>query len=274
MFRAITTGEIVAPRTGTQSIERAFEILHVIAARSPEGVTLKGICDATGINISTAHRILDTMLTRGIVERSETGKIYRVGRELTLLGLSSDLRRFRELSSPALTRLSEVVGDAVFLSVRSALDTVCADRRIGQFPIQVLSIEIGSRRPLGISANGVAMLSRVPARTVTEILEENHDRLRPFNVAFETLNDRINDARRRGYVHIPRAIVSGTSALALPITDILGRPIAAVSTIAISSRQKPGRIPGLVKHLRDAAEQIAEATSGRVNFQTSPSDAI
>ena len=123
------------PRRGTQSIERTFDILDVIAAQSPHGVTLKDICAIAGLSPATAHRMLGILLDRGIVERLSGGKRYVVGRELTLLGLSSELRRFREIASPSLSWLSETVGDAIFLSVRSGHDTVCADRRIGQFPI-------------------------------------------------------------------------------------------------------------------------------------------
>ncbi|MEC7258103.1 MAG: IclR family transcriptional regulator [Pseudomonadota bacterium] len=247
------------PRRGTQSIQRTFDILDVIAAQSPHGVTLKDICAIAGLSPATAHRMLGILLDRGIVERLSGGKRYVVGRELTLLGLSSELRRFREIASPSLSWLSETVGDAIFLSVRSGHDTVCADRRIGQFPIQVLSIEIGSRRPLGISANGAAMLSRESGRTVAAILDHNRERLDPFGTSRGTLDARIIEARRRGYVHIPRAIVKGTSAIAVPIIDVLGRPVAAVSTIAISSRQRADRVPDLVAQLTRAASEIGEA---------------
>lgn len=247
-------------KSGTQSIDRAFDILKAIAACSPSGMALKEICDTTGISKPTAHRILATMLERGIVDR-QLDRRYHVGRELTLLGLSSDLRRFRDLASPAFSQLSEAVEDAVFLSVRSGLDTVCADRRIGRFPIQVLSIEIGSRRPLGISANGVAMLSRASPTQVNEILEQNHDRLKVYGVPPETLRNRISEARRRGYAVLPRAITKGTSAIAFPIKDVLGRPIAAVSTIAISSRQRGQRVNALVEILGHAAEGIGKAVS-------------
>ncbi|WP_010137688.1 IclR family transcriptional regulator [Oceanicola sp. S124] len=250
-------------KIGTQSIDRAFDILDAIARCSPSGISLKQICESTDIAKPTVHRILRTMLDRGIVERQADLK-YHVGRELTLLGLSSELRRFRELASPAFSRLSEAVGDAVFLSVRSGLDTVCADRRIGTFPIQVLSIEIGSRRPLGISANSIAMLSCVSSAQAEEILVQNADRLSAYGVPLPTLRARIIEARRRGHTVLPRAITQGTSAIAFPIKDVLGRPVAALSTIAISSRQRGARVGELVDLLGVAAEQISQAiTRGR-----------
>lgn len=245
-------------RSGTQSVFRAFDILDSIARSSPSGASLKHICETTGLTKPTVHRILVTLQERGIVEKQPDLRYY-VGRELTLLGLSSELRRFRELASPALSKLSDAIGDAVFLSVRSGLDTVCADRRIGSFPIQVLSIEIGSRRPLGISANSVAILSRVSRTQADEVLAQNVDRLRAYGVPMQTLHDRISEARRLGHTVLPRAIAKGTSAIAVPITDVLGRPVAAISTISISSRQRGARVAELVELLGTAVGEISRA---------------
>ncbi|MBE0529453.1 MAG: IclR family transcriptional regulator [Rhodospirillales bacterium] len=243
---------------GAQSIDRAFDILHLIAAASSQGIRLKDICSRTGLTQPTAHRILAKLQERGLIERIRGGARYIIGGELTLLGLSTGVRRFRELAGPTLRELSDEVGDAVFLTVRSGLDTVCADRKIGSYPIQVLSIEIGSRRPLGISANSVAMLSRMPEAEATDILEKNAERLSPFKMPQAVLQERIAVARQRGYVHISQAIVKGTSAIAMPVYDVVGRPIAAISTIAVLSRQSKRRLPSLISLLHKAAENISE----------------
>jgi DNA-binding IclR family transcriptional regulator len=260
---------------GAQSIDRAFDILQLIASASAQGIRLKDICGRTGLTQPTAHRILTKLQERGLIERIPGGARYIIGGELTLLGLSSGIRRFRELAGPTLRELSDEVGDAVFLTVRSGLDTVCADRKIGSYPIQVLSIEIGSRRPLGISANSVAMLSRMPEAEATDILEKNAERLSPFKTPQAVLQERIATARQRGYVHISQAIVKGTSAIGMPVCDVVGRPIAAISTIAILSRQNKSRVPTLVSLLHKAAENIAglshqEAIKAGISEKVSP----
>lgn len=248
-------------RTGTQTIERAFEILRLIATSSSSGIRLKDVAERMGLPAPTAHRILKTLCAGGLVEKRPEGSRYFIGSELALLGLSSSVLRFRELAAPTLRALSDEVGDAVFLSVCSDLDTVCADRKIGTYPIQVLTIEIGSRRPLGISANSVAILSRMAPDTAQAIITKNMDRLAPYKTPADVLMSRVEDARKHGYVHIKRAIVKGTSALAHPILDITGRPVAAVSTIAIASRQPPNRIAHLVSLLSDASKEIGAAVS-------------
>lgn len=248
-------------RTGTQTIERAFDILRFIATHSSTGVRLKDVAESMALPPSTVHRILKTLCAGGLVEKRPEGTRYFIGSELTLLGLSSSILRFRELAAPTLRALSDEVGDAVFLSVRSDFDTVCADRKIGTYPIQVLTIEMGSRRPLGISANSVAMLSRMPPETVREIVTHNMDRLASYKTPADVLIARVEEARARGYVHIKRAIMKGTSAIAHPILDATGRPVAAVSTIAIASRQPSHRVPRLVSLLSEATREIGAVMS-------------
>ncbi|MGE4374025.1 MAG: IclR family transcriptional regulator C-terminal domain-containing protein [Xanthobacter sp.] len=92
-----------------------------------------------------------------------------------------------------------------------------------------------------------------------QALEHNAERLNPYHIPIETLVWRINTARKLGYVHVPRAITPGTSSLSVPIYDPAGRPIAAVNTIVVPSRQSGSRLLELVGHLNVAAEEIAAA---------------
>jgi hypothetical protein len=97
------------PQTGTQSIERAFDILRVVAAGPAGGMRLKDIAEETGLYGPTAHRILTTLQTGGLIERRRDSALYVIGSELALLGLGSSFRRFRELAAPTLRNLSDEV---------------------------------------------------------------------------------------------------------------------------------------------------------------------
>jgi len=203
--------------------------------------------------------MLHVLEKEGAVVRAPEGKRYVIGPEVTLLGLSTALRAFRSLASPHLRRLCDNVGDAVFLSVPSGLDTVCTDRKIGAFPIQVLSIDIGSRRPLGVSVNGTAILSRLPDEQVRRILEANASRFVPYNASVPTLLDRVQCARALGYVYVDAAIVKNTRAVAVPICDAAGAPVAAISTIAITRRIPRQRVSTLVSLLKATADDISRS---------------
>ena len=40
----------------------------------------------------------------------------------------------------------------------SGADAVCIDRRLGSYPVKTLTVEVGTKRPLGIGAGSLAIL--------------------------------------------------------------------------------------------------------------------
>ena len=79
-----------------------------------------------------------------------------------------------------LDSLREQIGDTLFLTVRTKLDTLCIARLLGAYPIQVLSIEVGARRPLGVSSAGTALLAGLPEGQAEDIVERNEPRFASY----------------------------------------------------------------------------------------------
>jgi DNA-binding IclR family transcriptional regulator len=245
--------------SGAQAIERAFAILRFVAGTGKLGARLSDVVAHTGLAQPTVHRMLRALESEGAVLRSLEGKRYVIGPELTLLGLSTGLRELRSVASPFLERLCTEVGDAVFMSIASGRETVCADRRIGSYPIQVISIDIGSRRPLGVSVNGIAILSRLDPEKTQHIIDANAERFGDFNVPKRLVEERVEQARQRGYVYVEAALVKNTRAVSVPVVSVAGTPIAAISTIAITRRIPAQRVGKLVSLLRTTADDISRS---------------
>src|ERR1700712_4503396 len=72
-----------AAKTSIQVIERMMRLLDALAAHS-DPVSLKELALRTRLHPSTAHRILNDMVTCRMVDRSDPGT-YRLG--MRLLGL-------------------------------------------------------------------------------------------------------------------------------------------------------------------------------------------
>ena len=245
--------------TGAQSIQRAFSILRLLANSGSGGMRLTEIAQDLELSTPTTYRILKVLSEEGVVERLGGGRRYVVGAEVALLGLSTRARvKLQEIADPVLAALSQEVGDALFLTVRSGFDSVCAQRKIGTYPVQVLSIGVGSRRPLGVSVGGMAILSGLPLDEATLILEANAPRFASYRVTQEALTARLHTARAQGYVYADPAIVRSTRAIAVPIFDQAGQPAAAISTITIRPRLPAGRVDHLVMLLRRAAGELSE----------------
>ena len=70
--------------SGVQSVDRAFEILEVLAARE-SAVPLSEIAAATQLPAATAHRLLRTMIAHGYVAQLHD-RSYALGPRLAALG--------------------------------------------------------------------------------------------------------------------------------------------------------------------------------------------
>jgi DNA-binding IclR family transcriptional regulator len=155
-----------------------LNVLRTLAVGGEKGVPLAEVVQATSLARPTVHRIVHVLIEEGIVERSERTGNYVVGRQVPELALARPSRSpLMVAAEPYLAEASAQLGDTLFLTVRTGHDTLCVSRRIGGYPIQVLSIEVGVRRPLGVSSAGVAILAAMPAAEARKIVLANEPRL-------------------------------------------------------------------------------------------------
>jgi DNA-binding IclR family transcriptional regulator len=249
---------------GTKSIGRAFALLRVVATGGGAGLGLSEVAALSGLPRPTAHRILAALVAEGLVEQRPRSKRYALGVELQFLALSRTSHApLVRLAEPFLQDAAAEIGDTLFLTVRSGLDTVCVARRLGSYPIQVLVLDVGDRRPLGISSAGIAFLAALPAAEAAAILQENEIRLRSRGIAPGEANEAVRRARELGYALRAPGLVPGTRAVSVRIDDRGGRAIGALTVAAISRRLQPSRIEAVVDVLRSCAAECGAAHERR-----------
>ncbi|MFT4436554.1 IclR family transcriptional regulator [Caballeronia sp. 15715] len=151
--------------------------------------------------------------------------------------------------------------DTCYLVLRSGPDAVCIDRREGTFPIRVLTLDIGSRRPLGVGAAGLAILSRLPVDEADRLIAHCGDQLQPYNrLTQESLRIQVEETRVRGYAVSGNWVTLGVTGVGVAIDDANGRPFGALSVSAVNHRMPSERWPKLAALLRQAASRIQELT--------------
>lgn len=257
------------PNSGTQSIERAAQVMRIIASRNSSGMRLVDISRHAKLERPTAHRILKCLMTEGMVKQDPESRRYYLGHLIFELGLAASTNfNLRDICQPSLVRLAEKTGDTVFLTIRSGFDTVCVDRKEGSYPIKTLTLEVGTRRPLGVGAGGLALLSALPDQTVGEIISANALRLGTYNgLTVPALMGMLKRCRDLGYALNDAHITPGATSVGLPIRTRSGEPFLAISVGAISSRMTEERQEELASLIK-AEIKILEcslAASGAVN---------
>ncbi len=233
------------PRTGegAQSVRRALAVLRLVATGQDRGVRLTDVAQMSGLTAPTAHRLLQVLMDETAVEQDPDTRRYRMGHEITLLGLARPAGlAIRALAEPYLTALADELGDTVFLSVRHGADSVCIGRYLGSHAIQVLSIDIGARRPLGASVSGIALLSGLPKAEAAALTQTNAQRLEVLGRSGKQVLAAVEVARRQGHVYAAQGVMAGTSALAVPIADARGAVLGAISVATLSARLQRDRV--------------------------------
>ena len=228
---------------GAQSVRRALAVLRLVATGQDGGVRLTDVAQMSGLTGPTAHRLLKVLMEETAVEQDPDTRRYRIGHEITLLGLARPGGlSIRAVAEPYLSDLAAQLGDTVFLSVKHGADSVCIGRYLGSHTIQVLSIDVGARRPLGASVSGVALLAGLASVEAGALTRANASRLRACGRSVRQVLAAAAAARRSGHVYAAQGVMPGTSALAVPIADASGTVVGAISVATLSARLQRDRV--------------------------------
>lgn len=248
--------------SGAQTVTRAMRVLKLVASHPDDGVRLTDVISQLDLHRSTAHRLLQALVSEGALVQQRNSRRYALGPLLFELGLAAS-HRFNviEVCQPVLATLSRQLGDTSFLFVRSGSDAVCLARVPGSSAAYTPVVPVGSRQPLGVSAGGLAILSALPAAEVQDVLSDVAGRLELYgNLNVDLIRQHLSRAHRDGYAMIANHAVPGIAAAGLPIINSDGQPIAAITVATKVSRMTVKRVDNeIIPRLVVAAKQIAAA---------------
>jgi DNA-binding IclR family transcriptional regulator len=248
-----------------RNIGRIVTVLNVLAGAAARGMRLIDVAEATGMGKSTTHRILTGMAAGALVEQDlESGRYFVGLKMLAFANAARDRFAFSRLAEPALERLAQQTQDTVFLVARSGDESVCLDCRAGSFPIKVLTLNIGDRRPLGIGAGSMAMLAGLPDDEVERILASQADVRAHYQIDDIHLRSMLAATRRDSYaynnIHVLPGLESapGMAGIGVPLRRADGRPVAALLITAITVRLDGPRRDTVVASMRQEAALLEE----------------
>lgn len=245
-------------KAARSSLQRSFALIRALAASPEGGERVTQLAKDVGLTQGTAHRLLKALMAEGMVEQDERTKRYRLSLELfAIAARAQDRGNFRDLTRPALLRLSASLRDTVFLLARSGFDAVCLDRTEGPFPIRSFTGDIGGRVALGVGQGSLAILAFLPEAEREEVIRFNLPRMRDYQMVDEVyLRTEIARTRELGYTMTNTGVLEGMAGLAVPVLDRNGRAVAALSIGTLADRLKAERLPAAVELLRREANAI------------------
>lgn len=260
-----------------RNIERVTAVMDALSKASARGLRLTDVVEATGLGKTTAHRLLGGLVDNGLAEQdAESGRFFVGLKMLAWASAAKNRFSFARLAEPLLERVSRRTQDTIYLVMRIGDEIVCLDGREGSFPIRVLTLNIGDRRPLGIGAGSLAILAALPDDEVERILTTQGEARAHFPYTEMKLRELVAKTRREGFaynnLHLFEGMESATdmAAIGVPIRRRDGTPVAALHLTAIPSRLEPPRRDELVFSLKKEAadleteiEPVLESIAGR-----------
>lgn len=255
---------------GTQSIGRAASLLRLIASTEGRdgGFSLGDLAEQSRLEKPTVHRILRRLVEENMLVQDPAARTYHLGPLLYELGLAAKPPiPARQWCSEALAELARLTGDSTFLIGRSGHDSVCLDRREGHFPIKVLVLGVGQRRPLGAGAGSIALMSLQPDDDIHRSLVHNADRLRargePSPDALMTV---VQQARKQGFASKDAPDLP-VRTLSMAVADHYGNGICAISVTSLASRMEE-RHTMLVDTLQSITRDLSQRMRSSFTHET------
>lgn len=248
------------PPQGSQTVEKAMGLLKLIAAAPSDGLRLMDLAEQSGLDRATAYRLVTSLANHNFVDQDTLSKRYTLGLEFfALASATSNRHDLSQRAREALERLADATGDTVTYCLRSGLDLICMDVETGDFPIRTLPMDIGSRKPVGAGATGIALLARLPDLEVDQVLERSASRLSKLpGQDPASIRAQVAECRERGWALGPDDPHGRILGLSLALVSRNNRPIGALSLNGIPERFAPDRVAGLAALLREEADRLAD----------------
>jgi DNA-binding IclR family transcriptional regulator len=243
-----------------RAVERALDVLLCFNKQTPE-LNMTQIAEQIRIHKSTVHRLLKTLEKRRFVERDQTTGVYRLGIQLLQMAyLTLEQNDLRRLAAPFLRQLWEQHRETVHLTVLEQADVVYLDSL--ESPQRVkLAAAIGQRLPAFTTASGRAILAFMPEEAVQEVLKQGMPQYTPqTRTSPEAFWEACRLVRENGFALDEQEFEEGIDAVAAPILDQFGQPLAAVSVAGPAYRLAHDRLmeigPSVLAAARDIAREI------------------
>lgn len=243
-----------------QSAGKIFQLMETLADQGPCG--LIEISHILGINKSTVHRLLNSLIYMGYVQQDEeTLKYYMT---LKIVNVSANVLKqidILSISQPYLKHLMEETFETVHL-VKRVDNDICYIQKLAPLntgrSIQMASY-VGMVSPLYCTAVGKAIMARLPESEVRQIWDTSLVTAKTeFTLkSVDELLAELEEIRKCGYALDNEENELGVRCIAVSINNFTGGSDYAISISAPTSRMSDERIQELVPLITGVSQKLS-----------------
>jgi DNA-binding IclR family transcriptional regulator len=246
-----------------RSLERGLRLVEAVALHG--GTTsLAEAARRTGLHRSTAHHLLQTLVSLGYLKQDADSRGYQLAaKPFQLTGRTWSPERLADIAQPFLAELARRSGEgSSFSAYRDGAVTVVAKRE-HDGPVRVVQ-DVGARRPLHCTAVAKAILPWLPAPELAGLLS----RMRFARHTAKTIATRkafeaeLRRIRAAGYAIDDEEHIEGIRCIAMPVFGPSGQVLGSLCTLGPKARMSYQRL----RELRQPMAEIAGQISRRLGY--------
>jgi IclR family transcriptional regulator, acetate operon repressor len=222
--RARVEGE----RHNIQSVDRALYLLETIAEAGGEA-TLTDLSNRTGLNISTCHHLLATLIQRGFAAKVPGRRLYALGGRIIDLGhacLQVDLPR---RAQPYMEQITAASGETVHLAALQGDAVVILAVRESRHAVRVDTGRTGRIAFPHATAAGKAIFAWLPDTEIDRIFAGGLKRCTENTITdIGALHEALHAVRRDGYAIDREEHIPGVVCISASVRDQAGAVIGGI----------------------------------------------
>lgn len=245
-----------------QAVDRAINLLKIIAkSRSP--ILLADLVKKTGLNRTTAWRLLSTLEKHDLIERDQATKGYQLGYETTrLVDSAAQYDPLIRRSLRSMEKLRDKFQESVLLAVPKAFQILTIEQVNANHSIRIADY-VNVTSPLHCSSNGKLLLASFSDQELDIFLERPLEKLTPFTITDpDELRKELQIVKERGFGTTFGELDENENGISVPIHDPNGNIIAFISIAGPGFRFTKDKVLSSALYVHATAQEIEKNLFG------------
>jgi DNA-binding IclR family transcriptional regulator len=247
-----------APGPARSVVAKIVPLLEAVAS-AEDGISVREIARATGIDRSAVSRLFRQLEDLDMVEQSAVSGRFLPGPRLSSMGQILNRHGWLErVAQPVLQVLVERFDETCYLMARE-FDQVRYQERVDCRQAIRYVVELGETSPLHVGAGGRAVLLGMPADEVDKYLSRaDLSAITPDTVtSLDTIREMTDQDRSRGYTLSLGERVKGGRGVAAPVFRADGECLGSLMWTCPQARFDPAQVPEVAEAVQQASRELS-----------------
>lgn len=250
------------PKYPVQTLSKALDILNYIKENnSTEGTSISEISKALDMGKSGVHRLLDTLMAYGYVEKTNINSTaYRLGWGLFDVGNSVPKQHTLNSTSyiPAVEKLCNMFSETVNLGVLNNHETVIICKIEPNIKLRT-NTQVGEREPLYATALGKLFMSDFSNEELAWYFENTEIEQLATNTitTLEAMKKELRLIKNQNYALDNEEYFDGMICFAMPIKDFTGKIVSGISISGPAKRMSKEKLSNIHLSLTQTCHELS-----------------